>query len=110
MQVSDEQLISETETTRWSWFVTARKSGQQNLTMVIYRLAKYDGQDYWREVQAYKADINVKVTLGSQLKSLDLKWVTATLITAIIIPAFWRWVDHRKKRRITHNMSQKNKK
>jgi hypothetical protein len=110
IQVGDEQVISGTETTRWSWYVTAKKSGQQALTLVVYRLVKYDGLDYWREVETYEADIYVKVTLGNQLRSLDWKWSTATIISAILIPAFWRWFDHRKKRRSVQVISSKHKK
>jgi hypothetical protein len=92
------QLISGTETTRWEWLVTARKSGPQTLTLIIYRLIQYQGQDYWREVETYKANIQVNVTIGQLLGSLDWKWILGILLTAIAIPAFWRWNDHRKKR------------
>ena len=98
------QLISGTETTRWHWLVTARKRGAQTLTLIIYRLVQYQGQDYWREVQTYKADIQVNVTLGQVLGSLDWKWIIGILVTAIAIPAFWRWFDLRKKQ------SEQNKK
>jgi hypothetical protein len=92
-----EQLINPNGTTEWKWLLTARKEGQQTLTLVIYRLVQYEGRDYWLNVQSYKADINVNVTLGQRVQFIDWKWWVGVLVTAILIPAFWRWVDHRKR-------------
>ncbi len=50
-QDNPEQLVSGTETTNWAWLVTAHKSGQQKLTLILYRLVQYQGQDYWREIE-----------------------------------------------------------
>lgn len=91
------QLISATDTTEWKWLLTAKKGGNQILTLVIYRLIQYQGQDYWREVETYKATINVNVTFAQQIQSIDWKWLAGILITALLIPAFWRWIDRRKK-------------
>ena len=93
------QLISGTDTTRWEWLVTARKSGTQTLTLIIYRLVQYEGQDYWREVETYKADIIVNVTIAQLIGSLDWKWILGILLSAIAIPAFWRWADLRRKQK-----------
>jgi hypothetical protein len=98
LEESAEQLISGTETTKWTWFVTAKKSGSHKLTLVVYRLINYEGKDYWREVESYKANIEVKVTLGQRIMMLDWKWIAGILITLIIIPAFWRWMDNKKKK------------
>ena len=92
-----DQLISKTDTTRWAWLVTARKGGTQRLTLVIYRLVEYNGQDYWREVETYKADINIKVTFMQRVKSLDWGWFIGIFVTAVAIPALWRWIDQRRK-------------
>lgn len=92
-----EQLISGTSTTSWKWHVTALKGGTHKLTLVVYRYIKYDDGDYWREEDAYTSDILVKVSFGQRLASLDWKWILPTLATAILIPAFWRWYDERKK-------------
>lgn len=93
-----EQLVSNTDVTQWDWLVTAQKGGTQRLTLVIYRLVRYDGQDYWREVETYQADINVKVSMSQRVLSLDWAWILGVLFTAIAIPAFWRWMDQRKKK------------
>ncbi len=92
-----EQLVSGTETTQWTWRVTARKSGTQRLTLTLYRLVQYQGEDYWREIESYQANIDVQVTLAQRLSSLDWKWIAGILVTALLIPAFWRWMDYRKK-------------
>jgi hypothetical protein len=92
------QLISSTNTTNWEWFVTAKKGGPQALDLIIYRLVQYQGQGYWREVEAYKANINVNVTLAQHIESVDWKWIGGILIAALLIPAFWRWVDQRKSK------------
>jgi len=96
---SPEQLVSATQTTKWEWQVTPKKEGLQHLTLVIYRLVKYQGQDYWREVKTYQSDIAINVTLSQRIQALDWNWFGGVLITAILVPAFWRWVDHSKKRR-----------
>jgi len=53
-QDNPEQLVSGTETTQWTWLVTAHKSGQQTLTLILYRFIQYQGQDYWREIESYQ--------------------------------------------------------
>ncbi len=93
-----EQVISAAETTRWQWNVTAKQAGRQNLTLVVYRLVKYENQEYWREVESYRAEINVKVTLTQQVQALDWKWLAGSLLTLLLVPAFWRWIDQRQKK------------
>ncbi len=92
------QVISAESNTRWAWIITAKKSGAQKLTLIIYRLIKYQGQDSWREVTTYQSDIAIQVTFTQWLQSLDWKWVGGIVITALLIPAFWRFVDSRKKK------------
>ena len=99
-QDNPEQLVSGTETTRWAWLVTAHKGGTQKLTLILYRFIQYQGQDYWREIELYQADIDVKVTVAQRLGSLDWEWIVGILATALLIPAFWRWLDQRKKRKL----------
>lgn len=97
LQESPEQLVGETSTARWSWSVKAVESGTHTLTLKMFQLVKYDGKENWQEVDAYKSDIQVKVSFGQILKSLDWKWVLPAVATAVLIPAFWRWYDGRKK-------------
>lgn len=98
LQESPEQLVGETSTTRWSWSVKAMQSGTHTLTLKVFQLIKYDGKEYWQEVEAYKSDIQVTVSFNQFIKTLDWKWVLPTVITALLIPAFWRWYDRRKKK------------
>ena len=109
-QDNPEQLVSGTQTTQWTWLVTARKSGTQRLTLILYRLVQYQGQDYWRQIESYEADIDVKVTVSQRIGSLDWKWIAGILVTAILIPAFWRWMDQRKKRKLQSNSKEANAK
>ena len=92
-----EQLITTTETTKWSWDLTAKIGGVQRLTLVVYRLITVDGNDNWRVVESYRSDIDVGVSLVQRILMLDWKWIAGILVTALFIPAFWRWVDQRRK-------------
>lgn len=92
-----EQLISTTETTKWSWDVTAKSGGVQRLTFVVYRLITVDGNDNWRVVESYRSDIDVEVSMVQRFLMLDWKWIAGILVTALFIPAFWRWMDQRRK-------------
>ncbi|HEX2992222.1 MAG TPA: hypothetical protein VHO49_16160, partial [Anaerolineales bacterium] len=84
------QLISTIETTRWAWYVTAKKGGPQQLTLVLYRLIRYQESDSWREVESYKSDIDVQVTLLGRLQSLGWGWIAAVLLALVGIGAAWR--------------------
>jgi len=92
---TSEQPISSTETTRWQWQVTAKKEGTQRLTMVVYMLVKYDGKDYWREVETYRNDISVNVTFGQRLSQIDWKWLVGLILTSGVTPFAWGWVKKR---------------
>jgi len=92
-----EQLISTTETTKWSWDVTAKMGGVHRLTLVVYRLITVDGNDNWRVVESYRSDIDVEVSMIQRFLMLDWKWIAGILVTALLIPAFWRWIDQRRK-------------
>ncbi len=99
MHDNAEQVVSSVETTAWRWSVTAKKEGSQTLELVIYQLVKYDGKDYWHEVETYKANIVVEVALGDRVKSLDWKWIAGFIITLVgAIIGVWKWLDERKKK------------
>ena len=88
IQDNSEQVISGTETTQWSWMVTAKKAGLQTLTLTIFRLVQYEGKDYWRNVQAYQAQIKVNVTFWQKIASIDWKW----LFSLLPISLLWAWI------------------
>ena len=92
------QVISGTETTKWSWFVTAKEEGTQKLRLVIYRLIKYENKEDWRVVESYQADIHIRVTLLTRIKSLGWEWIVGPLVALLAISALWRWHDQKKRR------------
>ena len=95
---SEIQPVDDREgTTTWQWQVTAKKSGLQTLTIVVYRLIQFQGENYWRQVESYRADINVEVALQQRLFSFDWKWLIGLLLTSIIIPLYIRSLDQRKQ-------------
>ena len=95
--VDPEQVVSSTQTTVWRWSITAKKEGTKTLELVLYQLMKYDGKEFWPEVETYKANIVVKVTPVQRLRSVDWKWLVGILVTLLVIPAFWRWYDNKRK-------------
>jgi hypothetical protein len=95
---NEVQIVGKNNTTTWRWLITAKKAGTQKLILIIYRQVKLDEEAYWRDVETYRADINVNVTFAQWLGSLDWKWIAGVLVTALLIPAFWRWIDQRRKR------------
>jgi hypothetical protein len=48
--------------------------------MVIYQLVKYNGRDFWYEVETYTANIVVEVTQLDKVKSLDRKWIAGFIL------------------------------
>ncbi len=96
LHASPEQLISSTEPTEWKWLLHAKKGGQQVLTLTVYRLVEYKGNEYWPET-SFEKTINIKVTVGDILNRVDWKWFLGLIIPALLIPAFWKWYDARKK-------------
>ncbi len=101
MHDNAQQVVSAVEPTIWRWSITAKKEGRQTLELVIYQLVKYDGKDYWHEVQTYKTDIMVEVTKAERIKSW---WITVIgaigAVTAIVISiqSIWKWFEERKRK------------
>ena len=96
---SAEQVISTQEKTVWRWAVTAKKEGTQTLELVIYRLVKYDGKDYWSEVESYKAPIVVVVTLSQQIQALDWKWIAGFILTFVgSVLGVLSWLSNKKSK------------
>lgn len=92
-----EQLLSNTGPTKWEWLIKANQGGSQLLILTVYRLVKYAGNNDWRLVKSYEDTIRVKVSLPQRLRGFDWKWILGILLTALLIPALWRWVDRRKE-------------
>jgi hypothetical protein len=97
MHDNAEQVVSSAGTTTWRWSVTAKKEGQQTLELIVYQLVKYDGKEYWHDVETYRANIPVQVSVSSWLKSLDWKWVASALLIPFVI-AVWGWLRNQKKK------------
>jgi TIR domain len=91
------QIVSNLETTRWAWLVTGKKSGPQKMILVIYRLVKFEGQEYWREVKSYQSEINVEITLGQRLQSLGGVWLAGALIAIVLLAFLWRGYEQGRK-------------
>jgi len=100
MHDSAEQIISSVQTTTWRWSVTAKREGLHTLELIIYQLVTSDGKEFWHEVETYKANIEVEVTPTSWLdwfKSLDWKWIFATLLIPLA-GGLWAWWKNRNKK------------
>jgi hypothetical protein len=98
---SAEQVIIAGEPTQWRWSVTARKPGDQVLTLTLYRQIQYNGQMYWRMVETYENNIQVSISARQRFVNFDWKWLAGILLTAMFIPAFWRLIDREKKKKKT---------
>jgi hypothetical protein len=94
-----EQVISTVKTTTWRWSVTAKKEGSQTLELIVYQLVKYDGKDYWHEVETYKADIAVQVTLSQRMESWNwFSIISATVAIISVTIAVLTFTSNRKKK------------
>jgi len=91
------QLVGNVDTTRWAWLVSGKKSGAQKLILVLYRLIKFEGQEYWREVQSYQAEINVEVSFGQRLQSLGWVWAAGAFFVMLLMAVLWRGYEQRRK-------------
>jgi hypothetical protein len=78
-----EQLVGDTETTEWLWYVTANKLGQQTLTIVLSRGVKYDNQVQWIKVDTYERSIHVKGSLLDSLQATGWVWIAGILLLAL---------------------------
>ena len=105
---TSEQAISSVETTKWTWEVTAKKKGKQTLVLVIYRLVNLNGEGYWREVETYKTDILVEVTVSSWINSLDWKWIAGFILTLIgSVLGILNWLKEKEKKEAEKKVSKK---
>lgn len=47
-------------------------------------------------MQGYNTNIHVNVTWGQRIEALDWKWISATAVTALLIPGFGRRIESRR--------------
>jgi hypothetical protein len=97
-QDSPEQVIVVDAPTQWRWSITAKKSGNQVLVLVLSRQIQLSGQAHWSMVETYKNTIHITVNPIQPIIDFDWKWLVGILLTAILIPAFWRFIDQRNKK------------
>ena len=93
-----EQVVLTDASTEWRWSITAKKSGDQVLTLTLFRQVQYNGQTYWRMLEAYKNKIHIYVSVEQRLQYFDWKWLVGILLTTLLIPAIWRFIDQRNKK------------
>jgi hypothetical protein len=100
--LDSKQLASLDKPTTWRWSVTAKKEGKHTLELIISQLIRQDDKETWHEVETYKTDIVVEVTVADRVKS----WNWFSIISAIAaigaivgsIIGVWKWLDERKKK------------
>jgi hypothetical protein len=93
-----EQILTNMEPTEWRWNITAKKEGSQDLQLIVFRLVEYQGKEFWRLI-SYETTINVNVTIAKRLERINWEWLIGILLTGLMVPAIWRWVDRRQKSR-----------
>lgn len=74
------QLVGTVEPTEWKWAVTALEGGRQRLTLVVFRLVEFEGEESWRTVEEFTTDLEVDVTLGQRLARGGWLWLAAALL------------------------------
>ena len=67
----------------------------------MYRQVQYDCQSYWRMVETYKNAIHITISTKQFFLQFDWEWrVNGILLTAILIPALWRYIARRQKKKV----------
>jgi hypothetical protein len=94
-----EQIISNTDTTKWEWTITAKSVGEQSLTLVLNRLVQVGDQQSWREIETYKSTILVSVTFVQWIFTPQGEWTIGTAIAILsAMIAFLTYLYTRRKR------------
>lgn len=103
-----EQWISESETTNWTWHVTPLSSGHQTLILSFDAIVSFDGKDDKRNVNTLKREIDVEVEPTSLPQSFadglqfvkengeNLHWVWGTLLVPLV-GGIWTWFRRRSR-------------
>ena len=98
LHTDSEQLLRNTDTTRWRWIITAKEAGNHSLVIAIYRHIKFESQDYWRETEALQVNIRVRTTPSQRLASLRWSWLVGSLAMILLIFLLFRRYSRRTKR------------
>lgn len=87
------QLVTNVEPTNWYWQVMAKKSGKQKLSLVVYRVVEYQGEELTRVVKEFESDIDVKVSPQSRIP-----WA-GILLALLLVSAAGGWLLFRNSRK-----------
>jgi hypothetical protein len=66
--------------------------------LTLFRQVQYNGQAYWRMLETYKNKIHISVSMEQRLRGFDWYWLAGILLTTLLIPAIWRFIDRRNKK------------
>lgn len=101
---SPKQLVSEQDTTRWSWSIRPKKPGRQTLYLTLYAIIDEDGAEKPLSIRPFDPkEIVVNVTIfqraGLFLTSVGshMEWVIAALVGIVAPAAFWLWQRGKNK-------------
>ena len=100
VEVTPEILaVSGSEDTQWTWDVTPKQGGPQQLHLTVSAILYLNGQSTPRVVNEFDRKINVNVGFGYRVSSFigdNWQWLWATLL----VPAVgWLW----RRRKKNHN-------
>ena len=82
----EEQAISRTETTSWSWEVKPRTKGKQYLHLTLTAIIGVNGKSMPRTIRTFDKAIDVEITQAQELQSFvgqNWQWLWATLLVPI---------------------------
>jgi hypothetical protein len=92
-----EQVVGDTETREWLWYVTANKSGAQTLTIVLSRGVEYENRIHWVKVETYEQTIPVRGAWLHWLQSAGWIWIAGIFLAAgAAIALIWRRVGRKQ--------------
>jgi hypothetical protein len=100
-----EQWISKSDTTAWTWEITPKSAGAQILILSFDAILTINGKDDRRTINTFKKTISVDVSKAESLEDWleaikkygeDISWIWAT----ILIPvggAVWAWFRRKRQ-------------
>jgi len=92
---SEEQILSENNTTEWSWEVEAIKPGSHKLHLTLTALIQVDGDEKRRTIRTFDRLIEVNVDFPHQVASIvdnNKGWIISGIlipIAAWLIRSYW---------------------